>query len=210
MMLDLLANNNWERPVYFVSTAGDGNIGLNDYLQEEGFAYKLVPIKTPSAGYLDVGRIDSDIMYKKLMEEYRWGNMNDSSIWIDHTIDRTTSVIKIRNKFNRLAKQLIADGDNVRAIEVLDRCMEIMPAHNYKYDLFILDIIETYYSVGANNKANSIVEEFVKTTEQDVNYYFSMPSKFLNSLDYEQRLSFHYLQRLADLARRRSRSVGPV
>ena len=202
MMLDLLANNHWERPIYFVSAAGDGNIGLNDYLQEEGFAYRLVPIKTPSKGYLDVGRIDSDIMYKKLMEEYRWGNMNDPGIWIDHTIDRTTSVIKIRNKFNRLAKQLIADGNNEKAIEVLDKCMEIMPANNFKYDLFILDIIETYYSLGATNKANLIVEEFAKTTEEEINYYFSMPSKYLNSLDYEQRLAFHYLQQLTDMARR--------
>jgi len=202
MMLDLLANNNWERPIYFVSSAGDGNIGLNDYLQEEGFAYRLVPIKTPSKGYLDVGRINSDIMYEKLMEKYQWGNMDDPDIWIDHTIDRTTSVIKIRNKFNRLAKQLMAEGQNEKAIAVLDRCMEIMPAYNFKYDLFTLDIIETYYNLKAIDKANAIVVDFANTTEQEINYLFSMPPKFLASLDYEQRLAFHYMQRLSDMARR--------
>lgn len=202
MILDLLANNNWERPIYFVSTAGDGNIGLENFLQEEGFAYRLVPISTPSQGYLEVGRIDSDIMYKKLMEEYVWGNMNDPDIYIDYTTDRTTSVIKIRNKFNRLAKQLLVEGKNEKAIEVLDRCMELMPSHNFKYDLFVLDIIESYYAAGAKDKAAVIIEEFAKTTQQEINYLFSIPSKYLASLDYEQRLAFHYMQRLSEMARK--------
>ncbi len=202
MILDLLANNNWERPVYFVSTAGDGNIGLNDYLQLEGFAYRLVPIKTPSKGYLETGRIDSEIMYKKLMEDFAWGNMNDPKVWIDHTIDRTTSVIKIRNNFNRLAQQLILENKKDSAEKVLDKVMEIMPSHNFKYDLFMLDIIETYYTLGAKEKANAIVAEFAETSMEELNYYFALPPKFLSSLDYELRLSIHYLQRLNEYARR--------
>lgn len=175
MIMDLLANNNWERPIYFVSTAGDGNIGLTDYLQVDGFAYRLVPIKTPSKGYLETGRVDSDVLYKKLMEEFKWGNMNDPDIWIDHTIDRTTSVIQIRNKFNRLAKQLLMEDKKDSAELVLDRCMEIMPKHNFKYDLFTLDIIETYYRIGATEKANEIVADFAETSMHELNYYFSMP-----------------------------------
>ncbi|MCB2197433.1 MAG: DUF2723 domain-containing protein [Bacteroidetes bacterium] len=202
MIMDLLANNNWERPIYFVSTAGDGNIGLTDYLQVDGFAYRLVPIKTPSKGYLETGRVDSDVLYKKLMEEFKWGNMNDPDIWIDHTIDRTTSVIQIRNKFNRLAKQLLMEGKKDSAELVLDRCMEIMPKHNFKYDLFTLDIIETYYRIGATEKANEIVADFAETSMHELNYYFSMPPKFISSLDYEMRLTIHYLQQLNGFAQR--------
>ncbi|MFC2103803.1 DUF2723 domain-containing protein [Bacteroidota bacterium] len=202
MIIDLLANNNWERPVYFVSTAGDGNIGIDDYLQLEGFAYRLVPIKTPSKGYLETGRIDVDIMYQKLMEDFNWGNMNDPDIWIDHTIDRTTSVIKIRNNFNRLANELIKIGKLDSAEKVLDRCMEVMPLYNFKYDLFILDIIETYYKLGATEKANTIVAKFAETTMLELNYYFALQAKFISSLDYELRLSVHYLQRLNDFSRR--------
>lgn len=202
MIMDLLANNNWERPIYFVSTAGDGNIGLTDYLQVDGFAYRLVPIKTPSKGYLETGRVDSDVLYKKLMEEFKWGNMNDPDIWIDHTIDRTTSVIQIRNKFNRLAKQLLMEDKKDSAELVLDRCMEIMPKHNFKYDLFTLDIIETYYRIGATEKANEIVADFAETSMHELNYYFSMPPKFISSLDYEMRLTIHYLQQLNGFAQR--------
>ena len=202
MILDLLANNNWERPVYFVSTAGDGNIGIDDYLQAEGFAYRLVPIKTPSKGYLGIGRIDTDIMYDNLMNKFKWGNMNDPDVWIDHTIDRTTSVIRIRNKFNRLAQQLIAEDKKDKAVEVLDKCMEIMPNYNFKYDLFTLDIIDTYYSIGETEKANTIVEEFAQFAEEELKYFFSMPARFVPSIDYEQRLAFHYAQRLSDFAKR--------
>ena len=202
MILDLLANNNWERPIYFVSTAGDGDVGLNDYLQVEGFAYRLVPIKSPSKGYLETGRVDSDINYKDLMEKFSWGNMNDSCVWIDHTIDRTTSVIRIRNKFNRLANQLLLENKKDSAEKVLDRSLEIMPKYNFKYDLFTLDMIEIYYKLGAKEKANTIVADFAKTSMEELNYYFSIPPKFISSLDYELRLTIHYLQRLNDFARR--------
>jgi len=202
MILDLLAHNNWERPVYFVSTAGDGDVGLNDYLQLEGFAYRLVPIKTPAKGFLETGRIDTDIMYKKLMEEFRWGNMNDPDIWIDHTIDRTTSVIKIRNNFTRLANELIHKGENEKAVAVLDKCMEIMPSHNFKYDLFVLDMVDTYYKLGAKEKAENIASEFAEISEKELLYYFSLPTDFAASLDYEIQLAVHYLQRLHEAAKR--------
>ncbi|PLX20158.1 MAG: DUF2723 domain-containing protein [Marinilabiliales bacterium] len=202
MILDLLANNNWERPIYFVSTAGDGAIGIEDYLQLEGFAYRLVPIKTPAKGYLETGRIDADIMYKKLIEDFAWGNMNDPDVYIDHTIDRTTSVIRIRNNFNRLARALLNEGKKDSAEIALDKCMEVMPIYNFKHDLFILDIIETYYLLGATEKANEIVKEFAEISMEEVAYYFSLPAKYLTSLDYELRLSIHYLQRLNEFSKR--------
>ncbi|MBU8892610.1 MAG: DUF2723 domain-containing protein [Bacteroidales bacterium] len=202
MILDLLANNNWERPVYFVSTAGDGNVGIDDYLQLEGFAYRLVPIKTPSKGYLETGRVDAEIMYQKLMEDFRWGNMEKPETWMDHTTIRTVSVIKIRNNFNRLAKELIKVGKPDSAVAVLDRCVELMPKENIPYDLFTLDILENYYILGANEKANIILEDFAEITMQELNYYFSLPAKYTGSLDYELRLAVHYLQRLNDFSNR--------
>ena len=80
--------------------------------------------------------------------------------------------------------------------------MELMPSNNFKYDLFVLDIIESYYAAGAKDKAAVIIEEFAKTTQQEINYLFSIPSKYLASLDYEQRLAFHYMQRLSEMARK--------
>ncbi|MGC9373565.1 MAG: glycosyltransferase family 117 protein [Bacteroidales bacterium] len=202
MILDLLANNNWERPVYFVSTSGDGNIGLEDYLQQDGFAYRLVPIKTPAKGYLETGRIDSDIMYTKLMDEFKWGNMNDPDIWMDYTTKRTVSVVKIRNLFTRLAHQLIKENKKDSALNVLRKGAELTPKYNIPYDLFTLDMIEAFYLAGGQEEADSLVRDFAEITNEELNYYFSLPSKFSQSLDYEQRLSIHSLQRMADYAKR--------
>jgi len=202
MILDLLATNNWERPVYFVSTAGDGNIGIDDYLQLEGFAYRLVPIKTPAKGFLEIGRIDTEIMYKKLMEDFRWGNMEQEETLMDYTTTRTVSVVKIRNNFNRLAKGLIQEGKPDSAIAVLDRCVELMPKENIPYDLFTLDILESYYSLRENVKANAILKDFADISIQELNYYFSLPEKYSSSLDYDIRLAIHYIQRLSEFSQR--------
>jgi hypothetical protein len=202
MILDLLANNNWERPVYFVSTSGDGNIGLEDYLQQDGFAYRLVPIKTPAKGYLETGRIDSDIMYQKLMEEFKWGNMNDPDIWMDYTTKRTVSVVKIRNLFTRLAHQLMKENKKDSALNALRKGAELTPKYNIPYDLFTLDMIEAFYLAGGQEEADSLVRDFAKITNEELNYYFSLPPKYSQTLDYEQRLSIHSLQRMADYAKR--------
>jgi hypothetical protein len=65
----------------------------------------------------------------------------------------------------------------------------------------MLDILETYYKLGATDKANTIVEEFAETTIEELNYYFSLPSRYMESLDYELRLSIHYLQRLNEFSK---------
>ena len=76
MVLDMIATNNWERPIYFAITVGrDKYLNLQDYFQLEGLAYKLVPIKSPSTDGLDMGRVDSKLMYQKVMDEFKWGNM---------------------------------------------------------------------------------------------------------------------------------------
>ena len=67
MVLDILAANNWERPVYFAITVGsDSYMSLEPYFQLEGFAYRLVPIRTQSAGG-QIGRVNADIMYDNMM-----------------------------------------------------------------------------------------------------------------------------------------------
>jgi len=132
------------------------------------------------------------------MDEFKWGNINDPDVWLDNTIVRTVSVMRIRNNFNRLAQQLLLEGKKEKAIAVLDRCCEVTPHHNIPYDLFFLDIIETYYLLGEKEKADKYAEEFANITEQELNYYFSVPDKFAVTLDYEQRLSMHILQRLKD------------
>lgn len=74
MVLDILATNNWERPVYFgIGMGPDSYMGFENYFQLEGAAYRVVPIYTKATDYYEYGQIDSDILYDNLMNKFEWG-----------------------------------------------------------------------------------------------------------------------------------------
>ncbi len=169
MTLDMLRTNNWERPVYFTSIGSSNTLGLNEYFQNEGFAYRMVPIKSSSKG-----RIDTDIMYDNLMNKYQWGNMNDPNVIIDHTISRTTRIVKIRDNFRDLAIQLAAEGDTVKAKEVLTRCDEIMPTSIFVPGIFDIDYANAYYTIGEYKKGDAFLREIIKVSTQELDFFYGL------------------------------------
>ena len=202
MLLDFLAQNNWKRPVYFVTGGHDDALGLEEYFQLEGFAYRLVPIKTAGAtGFLEMGRINVDAMYENLMNKFRWGRMNEPDVYLDFYNKRTFSVIKIRNNFTRLAEGLMQQGKKDSAIAVLDRCMELMPYERIPYDIFSVGMAEIYYGCNANDKANNIVDQYAAVCEEELNYYFSLRPSIGNAVDYEKRVNLQILQELVRLTK---------
>ncbi|MBS3770544.1 MAG: DUF2723 domain-containing protein [Bacteroidales bacterium] len=202
MMLDLLANFNWERPVYFVSPSDETNLGLSDYLQLEGFAYRLVPIKTEAEDRVDVGRVDSEIMYQNLMEDFSYGNMQDPDVYMDYTSRRTSNVIRIRNKFARLARKLIDEDKKQKAVETLDRAMELTPNSQLPYGMWVLEILTEYYRADATEKANALAEEFAGYTKNELNYYFSLNQPFADAISREQRMGLHIMHRLSQITKK--------
>lgn len=199
-MLDIIANNNWKRPIYFVSPYGDSDIGLSDFLQLDGFAYRLVPIKTKPQDFLSVGRIDVGILYNNLMNKFHWGRMNQPDVNIDHNNQRTTSVLRLRNNFNRLAGALIAQNKKDSARTVLNKIVDLMPQKKYPYDIFTLGIAESYYKLNENEKANKIVADYLKATKENLGYLFSLSSRFDNSVDDDKMLNLQILQELGSLS----------
>ncbi|MEF8844156.1 MAG: DUF2723 domain-containing protein [Bacteroidales bacterium] len=202
MMLDLLANFNWERPVYFVSPSDETNLGLSDYLQLEGFAYRLVPIKTEAEDRVDVGRVDSEIMYQNLMEDFSYGNMQDPDVYMDYTSRRTSNVIRIRNKFARLARKLIDEDKKQKAVETLDRAMELTPNSQLPYGMWVLEILTEYYRADATEKANALAEELAGYTKNELNYYFNLNQPFADAISREQRMGLHIMHRLSQITKK--------
>lgn len=200
MLLDLLATNNWERPIYFVSGGHEDAMGLEEYFQMEGFAYRLVPIRTVGAeSPLDFGRVNTERLYKNLMETYTWGNMNDPEVFLDETNLRTYSVIRIRNKFVRLATALVSEGDTSSAVKVLDRVMEIMPVDRVPYDFYMNEVVEAYFLCGQKEKARTLAEGIIAFQKADLDYFFSMPSRQFISVDYETRVALQLMQEVLQL-----------
>jgi hypothetical protein len=191
--LDILANFNWKRPVNFVTGGSEGALALDDYLQLDGLAYRLVPVYTPDRDFFDLGRIDTEKLYQKYMNEFQWGGLGDKNVYLDYFNIRTISVIRLRKNFVRLAEKLIEGGENEKAISVLDRCMELTPNWQIPYDHYISGVIypgsnnqpvrisgviETYYAAGAVEKANNLLLEFAGILKQDMVYYESLGPRF--------------------------------
>ena len=160
IVLDILAHNNWERPIYYVTGYHNDAFGLEEYFQLEGLAYRLVPIKSENKSWLDYGRINTDILYENMMKKFVWGGANRKDVNIDYNHKRTIIVVKARMNYARLAKALAAEGKNEKAIEVLDHCMEALPLEKISYDPYMADIIESYYLAGGTEKAVDMTKAF--------------------------------------------------
>ena len=197
MVLDFLATNNWERPVYFAITTGaEAYIGLEEYFQLEGMAYRLVPIRTPHRE-AQTGRVNTRILYDNVMNKFQWGNMYDPSVYLNEDNIRLT--VNFRNVFHRLANALLDEGQTEKAVEVLDFAMEIMPEHNVPYNYFTLMIGETYYRAGELEKGNEIFARMLDLEEQNLAWYFSFGSRRIRSLEPNMQESLAILQRISHL-----------
>jgi hypothetical protein len=197
---DIITNNNWERPIYFVSTGHSGLLGLDDYLQLDGLAYRLVPIKTESR--YDKGRIDTDVLYSKLMEEFKWGRMNEKDCYLDNFQRRTFNVIRMRMRFAQLANALIQEGDNVRAEKVLDRVVELTPNEKIPYDYFITMIAEGYYRINKFDKGNALLEKYYDILQSTSDYYLSMSANYRKSIENDIIMNLQLIGQISQVASR--------
>ncbi|MFN2335578.1 MAG: DUF2723 domain-containing protein, partial [Bacteroidales bacterium] len=160
MVLDIIAHNDWERPIYFVGGMHDDAMGLEEYFQLEGLAYRLVPVKGVNRGWLDYGRIDTEILYDNMMNRFMWRGAADPDVYIDYYHMRTLTVIRARLNHAKLAKALVAEGDTVRAGAVIDRCLELFPVSKLGYDFYFSEIISACFAAGDNERAATLAREF--------------------------------------------------
>lgn len=171
VMLDLLSNFDWSRPLYFTMARTIRDIGLGDWLQADGYAFRLVPIKTPY-DILAAGRIDTERTYDLLMNTYRYGNVIDPCVYVDWTSVVNLRFVQVYNTFANLARQLSKEGDNRRAIEVLDRVMKEYPHSQMNYDFWsIYAVIEAYYNAGAMEKGDLLLEDYANVLVEYIEYY---------------------------------------
>ena len=197
MQLDLLATNNWERPVYFAVTTGpDSYINLENYFKLVGLAYQLTPIKSPDRRNPNTyGTVDTEFMYDNVMNKFKWGGMDsDDQIYMDENNLRMTN--NIRLQFANLADELIAEEKIDKARNILNKALEVMPNHNVPYDRLMVPIIQDLYKVGENEKANKVLQIVFDRYAEDFEYYMTAdPEKALN-MRQEIQMSFSILQQL--------------
>lgn len=176
MMLDLMANSNWDRPIYFVSVGQGNSTNMRDYFQCEGFAYRFLPIKTPYSMH-EIGRIDTDVLYNNLMNKFRWGNMGDPNVYLDENIRRTIHIVRIRNTFGRLAMALYDEGKVDSAQHVIDRCLEILPISKMNVDIYDSKFVEAL--VYCNHaKTTEIAQHVFNNAFNDLLFYAKQGARY--------------------------------
>lgn len=227
MILDLLAHNNWKRPVYFAVTVGsDSYMNLEEYFQLEGLAYRIVPIRSPRTPDGQIGSVETKVMYDNMVNKFVWGNMNDPRVYLDQNNQNMT--MNFRNNFARLAENLMDEGKVDSATKALDRCQEMMPDKTVPYNIMMLRIADLYYRAGtpelpqdsasiANaatdverssksqkeniDKGNAIVKRLADIYEDDMNYYLSLRgTDYAKSVDRETNQGMAVMQELKRMA----------
>jgi hypothetical protein len=206
MVLDMIAHNNWERPLYFAITVGrDKYLNLQDYFQLEGFAYRLVPIKTETSdGGLNVGRVDSKAMYENVMNKFKWGNMNSPKVYIDENNSRM--MMNIRNTFNRLADQLNTEGQPEKAVQVLDKGVELIPHKVVPYNYFSMLMAETYFKAGRPEKGKEIINTIMTDYKEQLDYFFKLNRPMRASVDDEIQRILYFMREMGALCARQQQA----
>jgi hypothetical protein len=173
MVIDLINNNDWSRPIYFAITVGNDSksyFWLDQYFQLEGMAYRFVPVKNEGGkDPMGMGRINTDIMYDNFMNKFAFGNINDPDVYLDETSRRPA--LNLRNIAGRLAKELAKEGQKAKAIEVADYAWEMMPESVFDYNYFAVDLMEAYYLADAPEKAREHIFLFADRVEEELEYY---------------------------------------
>ncbi len=197
LFMDLMASNDWVRPVYIAITVPrEHYMGLENYFQVEGMAYRIVPIEVGETDFA-LGRIDTRIMYDNMMNRFKWGNANDPDVYLDENNCRMLS--NLRNSFGRLALALIEEGKMDSARMALDYCMEIVPNERVPFNFWAVSLAEAYYELGEPEEANRIVEQIGEIFGEELTYFFSIQRKYRSRLMDDIQLALHVFQQIVML-----------
>ena len=187
MMLDIVANNNWKRPIYFSGGAFDNEdyLWMKEYLQLEGMVYKLVPVKTtiPKDGSpMDMGQIDADKMYSNIMD-WDWGNSDSDKIY--HDVETRRESITYRTNLARLMDKLIEENKMDKAKKVIDLAMTKMPLEKFGYYSLLEPFVKGYYQTNQTVNAQDLLGKLMVKYQENLNYYkqLSLPEQSQIAID---------------------------
>ena len=167
MILDLIANNNWERPIYFNNTSLQGvSVSLNDYVVQEGNAYRLLPVKNPNPRSEFV---NTEIMYDNVMNNFRYRGLNDPKVY--NSIDHRNFALNHRSTFNSLANALIREGKTEKAKEVIYKSLDAIPNISIPYDYTSSQTVKLLYRLGEKEKAKEIATLLAERANDALTYF---------------------------------------
>ena len=203
MILDMLSTYEWDRPIYFFTQGGALEIGIRDYLQFDGYAYKFVPIKSRTT-LTEINQIDTDRMYDRIMNVFHYDSFS-KDFFVDYqNLSTFNGVASQRFVFVQTAIALFNKGEKDKAVQILDRMEETFPDRNFPYnssaavqyvnEMMVIHAIDLYIKCGQKDKGIAMADRFLEETMQAIRL-FAQPYKgtVLSQIDLENNIQlYHY------------------
>ena len=184
-ILDMLATNNWKRPIYFAITVDpDQFVRLDPYFQKTGLAYRIVPFVTRAEG---ARAIDTEKMYDNVMNRFKWGGADRPGVYIEENTMRMCKSYRMYI-FGELAQALLREGKRDKALAVVDKAMKVLPPANVPLDYSAIAIGEVYMALGEKAKGEPILDAIVENSLRNIRWYVRLkPSQFASVREDLQR-----------------------
>ena len=176
LLLDFMASNNWERPVYFTSFSDMASVlGIQEYLHMEGLSYRFIPVKAEDY-YQNVGGVYREGSYDLLVNKAKWGGMNEEGVVPDRESIRNSEFA--RQSYVRLAQSLVNHHEYDSAIVVMDKFQEFFPDEKFHYEIRLYQFPEMYYVCNDSVKGDDFMRKLIKNASEKIEYYGNMQPKF--------------------------------
>ena len=158
MVLDMLLQANWERPVYMsISMGSDILPFLRDHLVLEGLAYRISPTATTQ-------RIDVERLYDNIMHRFRYGGLSTKGIYVDEDVKRMANTHQLI--MGVLIDSLLQRGDLKRALTVCHKWQKEMPQENIPYTEYALSMARCYYMAHQPEQGDEIVSDLLRRSDE--------------------------------------------
>ena len=197
LVLNMLQTNDWKRPMYYAITVSpDQFVKLDPYFQQTGMAYQIVPMQTQNT----VKAINSEKMFDNVMNKFKWGGVNKPGIYLDENVMRMCKSYRMV-VFGKLATTLIYEKKNDKALQVLDKCMEVLPPENVPLDYSGLTIGESYYLLGEKEKGHNVLKAIGDNSLRNLNWYFRLTPKQFASAASDVNSDLYTLQEVIKITK---------
>lgn len=195
MFLDLLASNDWSRAMYFANPSSVEDIfPVDDFMHLEGMVYKFMPVKARNY-YQGMGGIHAEKTYDLLLNEFKWGRLNQPGVTIDRESQKNIMIPK--NNFVRTAETLVGMNRADSAVKLADECLEVFPISKIPPDFYLLPLIDVYYQGGAMEKGDALAREIANRYSEDMDYYASLDNEFFSYYQEDLTRAYSAIRRVS-------------
>ena len=195
MIIEMLKENNWKRPVYFAISIGGEYLGLTDHFERTGMAYQILPVGVKGAG----PAVNTDEMYNNMMYKFKYGNINDPKVYLDETTLNACQTH--RAMFVYLIGALIDKGEIARAKKALDYCNKMIPGATVRHSYSSLQLAIYYYKLNESVKGNAIMDVLAKDCVENLGWYLSLDKNQIQSVSERVSQNFGMLYQVLSVCK---------